>query len=357
MKIAIYGAGAIGSYLGVRLHQAGAEVSLIARGAQLTAMRKNGVTLKAPDGTVTVKPFVTGDAGEAGIQDFVFIALKGYALPGAAPDIARLMGPKTTLITAMNGIPYWYLYGIESPWRGRTLQSVDPDGAIARVLPPDRVIGSVLYPWAEVVEPGVVEQSTSNRFVIGEPDGSESERVRTLAAVMEDGQLDAPVTRDIRTEIWLKLWGNLCFNPLSVLTGATIDRLTSEPGLRGAGNRDDARGRKARERARHPLSLWRREADRDHRDGGGAQDLDLAGFRARETAGDRTAARRGGGTRRAYRPADAALPRRPGPGPGTGPHTPQRPLKAGPFATRLSGIGPLSSPKFRYLCHTTRSIT
>jgi 2-dehydropantoate 2-reductase len=231
MKIAIYGAGAIGSYLGVRLHQAGAEVNLIARGSQLAAMRKNGVTLKAPDGTVTVKPFVTGDAGEAGIQDFVFIALKGYALPGAAPDIARLMGPKTTLITAMNGIPYWYLHAIESPWRGRTLQAVDPDGAIARVLPPDRVIGSVLYPWAEVVEPGVVEQNTSNRFVIGEPDGSESERVRTLSAVMADGQLDAPVTRDIRTEIWLKLWGNLCFNPLSVLTGATIDRLTSEPGL------------------------------------------------------------------------------------------------------------------------------
>jgi 2-dehydropantoate 2-reductase len=231
MKIAIYGAGASGSYLGVRLHQAGAEVSLIARGAQLAAMKENGVTLKAPEGTVTVRPFVTGDAGEAGPQDIVFIALKGYALPGAAPDIARLMGPKTTVITAMNGIPYWYLHGIESPWRGRTLQSVDPEAAIARVLPPDRVIGSVLYPWAEVIEPGVVEQSTSNRFVIGEPDGSESERVRTLSAVMEDGQLDAPVTRDIRTEIWLKLWGNLCFNPLSVLTGATIDRLTSEPGL------------------------------------------------------------------------------------------------------------------------------
>jgi 2-dehydropantoate 2-reductase len=231
MKIAIYGAGAIGSYLGVRLHQAGAKVSLIARGAQLAAMKANGVTLKTDDGTVTVRPFVTGDAGDAGPQDFVFIALKGQDLPKAANDIARLMGPETTLVTAMNGIPYWYLHGIDSPLAGRTLQSVDPGGAIALVLPPDRVIGSVLYPWAEVIEPGVVEQSTSNRFVIGEPDGSESERVRTLAAVMADGQLDAPVTRDIRTEIWLKLWGNLCFNPLSVLTGATIDRLTSVPDL------------------------------------------------------------------------------------------------------------------------------
>src|SRR5262245_17008096 len=126
MKIAVYGAGAIGSYLGVRLHQAGAEVSLIARGEQLRAMRENGVTLKAEDETITVRPFVTGDTRDAGTQDFVFIALKGHDLPKAAGDIARLMGPDTTLITAMNGIPYWYLYGVVSPWRERTLQSVDP---------------------------------------------------------------------------------------------------------------------------------------------------------------------------------------------------------------------------------------
>lgn len=231
MKIAIYGAGAIGSYLGVRLHQAGAKVSLIARGAQLAAMKANGVTLKADDGTVTVRPFVMGDAGEADPQDFVFIALKGQDLPKAANDIARLMGPDTTLVTAMNGIPYWYLHGIDSPLRGRTLQSVDPGGTIARALPPDRVIGSVLYPWAEVIAPGVVEQSTSNRFVMGEPDGSESARIKRLCGIMNAGQLDAPITRDIRTEIWLKLWGNLCFNPLSVLTGATIDRLTTVPEL------------------------------------------------------------------------------------------------------------------------------
>jgi 2-dehydropantoate 2-reductase len=231
MKIAVYGAGAIGSYLGVRLHQAGAKVSLIARGNQLAAMKTNGVTLKTEDGTVTVRPFVTGDAGEAGPQDFVFIALKGQDLPKAANDIARLMGRDTTLVTAMNGIPYWYLHGIDSPLAGRTLQSVDPGGTIAHALPPDRVIGSVLYPWAEVIAPGVVEQSTSNRFVMGEPDGSESARIRRLTGLMNAGHLDAPITRDIRTEIWLKLWGNLCFNPLSVLTGATIDRLTSEPDL------------------------------------------------------------------------------------------------------------------------------
>jgi len=140
MKIAIYGAGAIGSYLGVRLHQAGAKVSLIARGSQLAAMKANGITLKMEDGAVNVRPFVTGDAGDAGPQDFVFITLKGQDLPTAATDIARLMGRDTTLVTAMNGIPYWYLHGIDSPWEGRTLQSVDPGGAIARVLPPDRVM-------------------------------------------------------------------------------------------------------------------------------------------------------------------------------------------------------------------------
>ena len=215
----------------MRLHQAGAEVSLIARGEQLRAMKENGVTLRADDGTVTVRPFVTGNAGEAGEQDFVFIAIKGHDLPRAASDIARLVGSNTALITAMNGIPYWYLHGIDSPWRGKTLQSVDPGGAIARALPPERVIGAVLYPWAEIVAPGVVEQSTSNRFVIGEADGSESTRIKALAGIMKAGHLDAPITRDIRTEIWLKLWGNLCFNPLSVLTGATIDRLTSDKDL------------------------------------------------------------------------------------------------------------------------------
>ncbi len=195
-------------------------------------MKANGVTLKTEDGAVTVRPFVTGDAGDAGPQDFVFIALKGQDLPKAANDIARLMGPDTTLVTAMNGIPYWYLHGIELAMGadGRCNRSI-PDGTIARALPPDRVIGSVLYPWAEVIAPGVVEQSTSNRFVMGEPDGSESARIKRLTGIMNAGQLDAPITRDIRTEIWLKLWGNLCFNPLSVLTGATIDRLTSVPDL------------------------------------------------------------------------------------------------------------------------------
>src|SRR5262245_2346622 len=232
MKIAIFGAGAIGAYLGVRMHQAGAEVSLIARGAHLDAMKKNGVTLKTDDETVTVRPFVTGRARDAGLQDYVFISVKAHTLPHVSDDIASMMGPETTLITAMNGVPYWYFYGVNLPWRDRTIPSVDPGGALWKKLPPERVIGSVLYPWNEIIAPGVVEQSASNRFVIGEPDGSTSTRIKHLSAIMQAGKLDAPITLDIRTELWIKLWGNLSFNPISVLTGATIDRLTQDEGLR-----------------------------------------------------------------------------------------------------------------------------
>jgi 2-dehydropantoate 2-reductase len=235
MKIAIFGAGAIGAYLGVRLHQAGAAVTLIARGPNLAAIRENGVTLKSADETVTVRPFCTDNPKEAGIQDCVFIALKAHVLPSATQEIAALVGDNTTIVTAMNGVPYWYFYGWDSPWRDRIIQSVDPGGRLWRTLPPHHVIGSVLYPWAELVAPGVVEQSTSNRFILGEPDGSESARIKSLSAIMTRGKLDAPITRDIRADLWTKLWGNLSMNPLSALTGATIDRLAFEPGLRAVG--------------------------------------------------------------------------------------------------------------------------
>ena len=226
------GAGAIGSYLTVRLVQAGADVTLIARGTQLDAIRANGVTLIAGDERSTVRPFITSDAGVAGIQDYVFVALKAPALPQAARDIAKLLGPETALVTAMNGVPYWYFYGAASPFRDRIIESVDPGGVLWRTLPPRHAIGAVLYPWAEVVAPGIVDQSTSNRFILGEPDGEISARVTKLSNIMQAGQLDAPVSPRIRDELWMKLWGNLSMNPLSALTGATIDRLCYEPGLR-----------------------------------------------------------------------------------------------------------------------------
>ena len=232
MKIAIFGAGAIGGYLGVKLHQAGAEVCFIARGAHLAAMQKNGVTLKSAGETVTVRPVCTDDPREAGIQDYVVVTLKAHSLGAAAPHIATLMGPDTALVTGINGIPYWYFYGLDSPWRDRPIESVDPGGALWSHLPPRQVIGCVVYPAAEIVEPGVIEHSYGNRFTLGEPDGTKSARAEALSRIMVSAGLKAPVRPRIRDEIWVKLWGNLAFNPMSALTGATLERLAFEPGLR-----------------------------------------------------------------------------------------------------------------------------
>jgi len=232
MKIAIFGAGAIGGYLAVKLHQAGADVTVIARGPHLAAMRANGLTLKSDNATVNVRMPATDKAEEAGPQDYVVVTLKANGLAPAAPEIAKLMGPETALVTGINGVPYWYFYGLESPWRDRVVESVDPGGKLWQILPPSQVIGSIVYPAAEVVEPGVIEHTYGNRFTLGEPDGSKSARVEALAQMFVKAGLKAPVRTNIRDEMWVKLWGNLAFNPLSALTTATLDRLVFRPDLR-----------------------------------------------------------------------------------------------------------------------------
>jgi len=232
MKIAVFGAGAIGGYLAVRLHQAGADVSVIARGPHLAAMRDNGLTLKTADDTATVKVRCSDKPEEIGPQDYVVVTLKANGLPSAAPEIKKLMGPESALVTAINGIPYWYFYGQEGPWRDRALESVDPGGKIWALLPPRQAIGCIVYPAAEVVAPGVIEHHYGNRFSLGEPDGSKSARVEALSQMLVKGGLKAPVRTNIRDELWVKLWGNLAFNPLSALTGSTLDRLAFRPDLR-----------------------------------------------------------------------------------------------------------------------------
>jgi 2-dehydropantoate 2-reductase len=234
VKIAIFGAGAIGGYLGARLHQAGAEISLVARGPHLEAMKANGLTLHSAGASVTLHPFCTGDVRELGPQDYVIVTLKAYALPAAAPDIAALLGANGTLVTASNGIPYWYFHAHESRWRDRVVAGVDPGGVLWRTLQPQQVLGCALYPSGEVVAPGVVAHSYGTRVILGEPDGTMSRRVEALSHVLTEAGLEAPVSRRIRDDIWLKLWGNLAFNPLSVLTGATLDRLATQPELRAA---------------------------------------------------------------------------------------------------------------------------
>jgi 2-dehydropantoate 2-reductase len=232
MKIAIFGAGAIGGYLAVKLHQAGADVSIIARGPHLAAMRANGLTLKSEGASVTVRLPCTDKAEEAGIQDYVFITLKANGLAPAAPQIAKLMGPQSALVTGINGVPYWYFYGLEGPWRDRVIESVDPGGKLWQLLPPRQAIGCIVYPAAQVIEPGVIEHTYGNRFTLGEPDGSKSARAEALSQMLVKAGLKAPVRSNIRDEIWVKLWGNLAFNPLSALTSSTLDRLAFRPDLR-----------------------------------------------------------------------------------------------------------------------------
>ena len=232
MKIAIFGAGAIGGLLGVKLAASGADVTFIARGPHLAAMQENGVTLKSGGETLVVRPRCLADAGEAGVQDYVVVTLKAHSLPAAAPDIARMMGPQTALVTGINGVPYWYFHGLDGPWRDRRVESVDPGGKLWQILPPSQAIGAVVYPAAEVTAPGVIEHSYGDRFSLGEPDGSRSPRVEALSKALIAAGLKAPVRPKIRDEIWIKLWGNLAFNPLSALTLSTLDRLAGQADLR-----------------------------------------------------------------------------------------------------------------------------
>lgn len=232
MKIAIFGAGAIGGFLGARLAQAGVEVTFIARGPHLSAMQSDGVRLISGGRTETVRVRALAEAAAAGKQDAVIVTLKAHALPAAAPEIARIFGPETMLVTGINGVPYWYFYGLDGPWRDRRVNSVDPGGTLWDLLPPARVIGCVVYPAAEVIAPGVIEHGYGDRFSLGEPDGSRSARIEALSRCLIGAGLKAPVRPRIRDEIWVKLWGNLAFNPLSALTTATLDRLTGAADLR-----------------------------------------------------------------------------------------------------------------------------
>jgi 2-dehydropantoate 2-reductase len=232
MRICIYGAGAIGGYMGVLLSRAGAEVSLIARGAHLEAMQRNGVKLLTDHKEYVAHPRCTDDPAELGPQDLVVIAVKAHSVPAIVPAMRPLIGNETALLTAVNGIPYWYFYRHGGKWQDSIVESVDPDGIQWRMLGPERAIGCVVYPATEVVEPGVIQHVYGNKLPIGEPDGTSSPRVQRIAEILSAAGFDAPIRERIRDEIWLKLWGNLCFNPISALTCATLDVICADPGTR-----------------------------------------------------------------------------------------------------------------------------
>jgi 2-dehydropantoate 2-reductase len=235
MRICIVGAGAIGGMLGVKLARAGAEVTLIARGAHLDAILRDGLTLRSADGqSETAHPaLATADMGAAGTHDYVIVAVKAQALPALAAPMRALYGPETAVVYAQNGIPWWYFMGHGGPHEGRRVEAVDPGGMIAANTEVERVIGCVVYPAAAIAAPGVIDHIEGNRFSLGEPDGTKSARAQALAQLMSAVGLRAPVRSDIRNELWLKLWGNLSFNPISALTRATMDRIIAEPLTRG----------------------------------------------------------------------------------------------------------------------------
>jgi len=232
VRICVFGAGAIGGYMGAKLAQAGAEVSLVARGPHLAAMRERGLTLIEDGEAVTVPVRAAADPAELGPQDYVVITLKAHSVPAVVPAMHPLIGAGTTIVSGMNGVPWWYFHGVEGPLADTRLESVDPGGVQWDGLGPDRVLGCVVYPAAEVAEPGVVRHIEGNRFSLGEPDGSRSERATRLSEALAAAGLRAPVRPRIRDEIWVKLWGNLSFNPISALTLATLDVICADPGTR-----------------------------------------------------------------------------------------------------------------------------
>lgn len=232
MKICIFGAGAIGGYMGAKLAQAGADVSLVARGPHLAAMRDKGLTLIEEEGTVTVPVTASDDPADLGPQDYVIVTLKAHSVPPVVGRMQPLIGPGTTIVSGVNGVPWWYFHGIEGPLAGTRLESVDPGGAQWEGFGPERVLGCVVYPAAEVSEPGTIRHIEGNRFSLGEPTGEKSERALRLGQALQAAGLKAPVRPRIRDEIWVKLWGNLSFNPISALTHATLDVLCTDPGTR-----------------------------------------------------------------------------------------------------------------------------
>jgi len=231
VKVAVVGAGAIGGYVGGLLSAAGEDVTFIARGSNLQAIQRSGIKVVLEDGTEVHAKDATAHErpSDAGPQDVVFLAVKAHQVTPIAPELHHLCHETTSVVTMQNGIPWWYFQRLDGPYVGHPVKSADPDGSIARLIDPARIIGSVVYPAANLVAPGVVHVVEGKRFTLGELDGAETPRIQTISASMTKAGLKAPITNDIRSEIWLKLWGNLSFNPISALTGATLVDLVKYP--------------------------------------------------------------------------------------------------------------------------------
>ena len=229
MRIVIAGAGAIGGYIGARLARSGADVVLFARGPHLRAMQERGLRVISPDGDFAVKPEVSGDLNAIGRADVVVLGVKAHSLTALAPQLGPLLGPDTVVVSTQNGIPWWYFQGHGGALDGVRLERVDPGGAIASAIEPERVVGSLAYFATDIVEPGVIRHTEGNKISFGEPDGTKSDRARRIAEPLIAAGFRCPINQRFRHELWVKLLGNVAFNPISALTGGTLEELARHP--------------------------------------------------------------------------------------------------------------------------------
>ena len=228
MKICIVGAGATGGYLGFKLINAGFDVSLVARGTHLKAMKHSGLTVIENDKEISCFPKCSESMSDLGKMDYIFITLKAYSIPGLVNEISTMFKENTAVITAYNGIPWWYFFNIEGPFKNYRIKCIDPNNIQWNTITPERIIGCVVYPATEIIEPGVIKHIEGNRFSLGEPEGMQTERILIISKALVKAGIKAPIRSNLREEIWIKLIGNLAFNPLSVITGKTLDILASE---------------------------------------------------------------------------------------------------------------------------------
>ncbi|MGD9669079.1 MAG: 2-dehydropantoate 2-reductase [Hyphomicrobiaceae bacterium] len=237
MKVCIYGAGAIGAHIGVLMKLAGVDVSVVARGATLEAINTNGWKLIINGEEKVARLPAAQNPADLGPQDYVIVALKSHQAWEAAENMVPLLGPDTAIVTAQNGIPWWYFYGFEGQYANLQLESVDPRSRQWNTLGPERAIGCTVYPAAEIISPGVIKHTYGDRYGLGEPTRQETPRIKRLSEAFDAAGLKPKIYPEIRNDIWLKLWGNLCFNPISALTHATLDVVATDPGTRSVARR------------------------------------------------------------------------------------------------------------------------
>jgi 2-dehydropantoate 2-reductase len=229
MKFLIVGAGAIGAYIGAKMSRVGLDVTLFARGPHLRAMQEHGVRVQSVDGDFEAHPKISGSLEEVGAVDVVFLGVKAHSLPQLAPQLRPVLGANTVVVSTQNGVPWWFFQGFGGAWEGMRLERVDPGGVISAAIEARRVVGSIVYFSTEITAPGLIHHIAGNRISLGEPDGTRSDRSRQIADALIAAGLRSPVTTRIRNEFWVKILGNVAFNPISALTGATLVQMARDP--------------------------------------------------------------------------------------------------------------------------------